>query len=85
MSADPAVWWEGDGPLVDGALREARRAGVPEAEIQEMLHDAASGPQDELVVPVLVGRLGTATMRRGRGVRRPTGPPAWAPKDDDDG
>lgn len=81
MSADP-VWWPGDRELVDEALADARGAGVPEAEIQRMLQEAASGPQDELATPILAGKLGEAA-RRARGPRV-AGPSPWrAPKDDD--
>ena len=81
MSADP-IWWAGDRELVDGALTEARRAGASEAEIQAMLQEAASGPQDELTVPILAGKLGEAA-RRARGPRVQAGPSPWS-KDDDD-
>lgn len=64
MSREDEVWQPGDRELIDGALAEARQAGVPEDEIQGILREAAEGPQDGFTVPVLGGKLGYATRMR---------------------
>ena len=73
------AWWPGDRQLVDGALSEARQAGVGEHEIRQILDEARAGPQDGFMVPILAGRLAYASRNR-TSTRGPSGPSIFDPR-----
>jgi hypothetical protein len=56
------VRWRGryavdDDELIESAVARARADGVPEGKIDRLVTEAIRGPQDDVTVPALCGRL----------------------------